>query len=121
MNATVSQSVQGQISSSVRAVTKVFAGELIELARQVQTEFVRAGEKQTDLPTPPPGTAEAEAAARDESERRGPLRPEHLREAWRRYQRCGEGRGVGTQQPWHAQQGDGVDRFSTKTGKRMFR
>lgn len=117
MNATVSQSVQGQISSSVRAVTKVFAGELIELARQVQTEFVLAGEKQTDLPTPPPGTD----AAVDESERRGPLRPEHLREAWRRYQRCGEGRGVGMQQPWHAQQGDGVDRFSTRTGKRMFR
>lgn len=120
MNATVSQSVQGQISSSVRAVTKVFAGELIELARQVQTEMVLSGEKQTDLPTSPPGS-DAAADGVDESERRGPLRPEHLREAWRRYQRCGEGRGVGMQQLWHAQQGDGVERFSTRTGKRMFR
>jgi transcription initiation factor TFIID subunit 11 len=111
--------VQGQISSSVRAVTKVLAGELIELARQVQTEYVLAGEKQTDLPKPEPGTEAVDGA--DETERRGPLRPEHLREAWRRYQRSGEGRGVGTQQLWHAQQGDGVDRFSTRTGKRLFR
>lgn len=124
----MSQSVQGQISSAVRAVTKVFAGELIELARQVQTEFILAGEKQVDIPDIPPSAAR-QATGEDgtppkeveEPERKGPLRPEHLREAWRRYQRTGEGRGVGVQQPWHIQQGDGVDRFSTRTGKRLFR
>jgi transcription initiation factor TFIID subunit 11 len=25
------------------------------------------------------------------------------------------------QQLWHAQQGDGVERFSTRTGKRLFK
>jgi transcription initiation factor TFIID subunit 11 len=126
VNATVSQSVPAMVSTAVRAVTKVFAGELIEMARQVQDEYVLAGEIQAELPTPPAsstGEAEAEANAdafRDDH-RRGPLRPEHLREAWRRYKLSGESNGVGTQQLWHAQQGDGVERFSTRTGKRLFK
>lgn len=114
------------VSSAVRALTKIFAGELIELARQVQTEYINAGEKQTDIPTPPPGgdgdgDGDVAVDPEEEAERRGPLRPEHLREAWRRYKLSGESRQVGTQQLWHAQQCDGLERFSTRTGKRMFR
>ncbi|KAM4066526.1 hTAFII28-like protein [Hirsutella rhossiliensis] len=117
VNATVSQSVPQMVSTAVKAVAKLFAGEIIESARNVQGEWIAAGEKQSELPTPPPATAEDDQAC----VRRGPLRPDHLREAWRRYKVCGESHGVGMQQLWHAQQGDGVERFSTRTRKRLFK
>ncbi|KAF7558836.1 hypothetical protein G7046_g5335 [Stylonectria norvegica] len=120
VNATVSQSVPQNVSTAVKAVAKLFAGEIIETARNVQGEWITSGEKQSDLPTPP---ASANDTVDDgEAElKRGPLRPDHLREAWRRYKISGEGRGVGVQQLWHAQQGDGVERFSTRTGKGLFK
>ncbi|KAM5344780.1 hypothetical protein ACJ41O_010642 [Fusarium nematophilum] len=122
VNATVSQSVPQNVSTAVKAVTKLFAGEIIEAARNVQGEWIAAGEKQSELPTPPPSTNDDPAAAEEEIDlKRGPLRPDHLREAWRRYRLSGESRGVGVQQLWHAQQGDGVERFSTRTGKRLFK
>ncbi|KAL9471034.1 hypothetical protein ACSS6W_008975 [Trichoderma asperelloides] len=120
VNATVSQSVPQMVATAVKAVAKLFAGEIIEGARNVQAEWIVSGEKQSDLPTPPPSTEEAE----NEEEvdlKRGPLRPDHLREAWRRYKLCHESRGVGVQQLWHAQQGTGVERFSTRTRNRLFR
>ncbi|KAG6015040.1 hypothetical protein E4U43_005864 [Claviceps pusilla] len=123
VNATVSQSVPQMVSTAVKAVAKLFAGEIIETARTIQGEWIAAGEKQTDLPTPPPSTDEV--VADDEVEepemKRGPLRPDHLREAWRRYKVCAESHGVGVQQLWHAQQGSGVERFSTRTRKRLFK
>ncbi|KAM0477504.1 hypothetical protein ACHAPX_005817 [Trichoderma viride] len=129
VNATVSQSVPQMVATAVKAVAKLFAGEIIESARNVQAEWVLSGESQSELPTPPPSNeaaAAAAAAAADNTEeevdlKRGPLRPDHLREAWRRYKVCHESRGVGVQQLWHAQQGTGVERFSTRTRKRLFR
>ncbi|KEY68049.1 hypothetical protein S7711_06960 [Stachybotrys chartarum IBT 7711] len=122
VNATVSQSVPQMVSTAVKAVAKLFAGEIIEAARNVQAEWIMAGEKQTDLPTPPPSTNEAAGSEHEEMDlKRGPLRPDHLREAWRRYRITGESRGVGVQQLWHAQQGNGVERFSTRTGKMLFK
>ncbi|KAH7165687.1 hypothetical protein EDB81DRAFT_641093 [Dactylonectria macrodidyma] len=129
VNATVSQSVPQNVSTAVKAVAKLFAGEIIEAARNVQGEWIAAGEKQSDLPTPPPSTTDAAvdddtaaaAAAVEIDLKRGPMRPDHLREAWRRYKLSGESRGVGVQQLWHAQQNSGVDRFSTRTGKRLFK
>ncbi|KAF7547141.1 hypothetical protein G7Z17_g7930 [Cylindrodendrum hubeiense] len=129
VNATVSQSVPQNVSTAVKAVAKLFAAEIIEAARNVQGEWISAGEKQSDLPTPPPSTndtvvdeeAAAAAAAAELDLKRGPMRPDHLREAWRRYRLSGESRGVGVQQLWHAQQNSGVDRFSTRTGKRLFK
>lgn len=113
------------VSTAVKAVTKLYAGEIIETARQVQLEYIQAGEKQADVPTPPPQDSAAEAADNDDGEgpepRRGPLRPEHLREALRRCRRGGETRGVGMQHLWNAQASNGVERFSTRTGKRLFR
>lgn len=114
------------VSTAVKAVAKLFAGEIIEAARNVQGEWISAGEKQTDLPTPPPSTDDAdkddEAEEAEQSEvKRGPMRPDHLREAWRRYKLTGESRGVGVQQLWHAQQGSGVERFSTRTRRRLFK
>ncbi|TWU70617.1 hypothetical protein ED733_000511 [Metarhizium rileyi] len=123
VNATVSQSVPQMVSTAVKAVAKLFAGEIIEAARNVQGEWITAGEKQTDLPTPPPSTNDGgnNEETEDAEMKRGPMRPDHLREAWRRYKLTGESRGVGVQQLWHAQQGSGVERFSTRTRKRLFR
>lgn len=108
------------VSTAVKAVAKLFAGEIIEAARNAQGEWIAAGEKQSELPTPPPSTNEADEEE-DIDLKRGPLRPDHLREAWRRYKMSGESRGVGVQQLWHAQQGSGVERFSTRTRKKLFK
>lgn len=116
----------------MRAVAKVFIGDVIESARRVQGEWIeRMDEKQTDLPTPPasagavPGAdGEADRLGKDveADDRRGPLRPEHLREAVRRYRKGFEGGGVGMQWVYHQQQQGGVERFPTRTGgRRIFR
>lgn len=170
INATISQSVTENVVIGMRAVAKVFIGDIIEGARRVQAEWIeKTDEKQTDLPSPPatPGAAgsnnnatgegqsqsqtqgdnsqtngehkEGEDAAAEKSDesmpdasqqekekerddRRGPLRPEHLREALRRYKMSFEGGGVGMQLIWHQQQQNGVERFPTRTGgRRIFR
>lgn len=55
-------------------------------------------------------------------QRRGPLRPDHLREAWRRHKVEGDGGSVGMLGLWHAQQESGVERFAVRArGRRIFR
>lgn len=156
----------------MRAVAKVFIGDIIEGARRVQAEWIeKTDEKQTDLPSPPatphqaaasnsnnagpkqqqtqsqgdgaqttngenPEAGDPAAEKSDENmpdasqqekekerdDRRGPLRPEHLREALRRYKISFEGGGVGMQLIWYQQQQNGVERFPTRTGgRRIFR
>ncbi|KAL2159051.1 hypothetical protein VTH06DRAFT_2810 [Thermothelomyces fergusii] len=137
VNATISQSVAENVVIGMRAVAKVFIGDIIESARRVQGEWIeKLGEKQTDLPTPPPTAAPTPTADGGETDdaqkvetkdpevddRRGPLRPEHLREAVRRYRKGFEGGGVGMQWIFHQQQQGGVERFPTRTGgRRIFR
>ncbi|KAK4139523.1 hTAFII28-like protein conserved region-domain-containing protein [Dichotomopilus funicola] len=149
VNATISQSVAENVVIGMRAVAKVFIGDVIESARRVQGEWIeKLDEKQTDLPSPLPtiaptpdvsgeaDTQPAEATTTDAAEtkdtrdtrnsevndRRGPLRPEHLREAVRRYRKGFEGGGVGMQWVYHQQQQGGVERFPTRTGgRRLFR
>ncbi|QPG96494.1 hypothetical protein C2857_004365 [Epichloe festucae Fl1] len=101
VNATVSQSVPQMVSTAVKAVAKLFAGEIIEAARNVQGEWITAGEKQADLPTPPPSANDVGVDVEPEEPevKRGPLRPDHLREAWRRYKICGESRGQNSTEP----------------------
>lgn len=111
INTTVSQSVPPAITLAVKSVTKQFAGNIIEMARQVQAEWIVAGEIQADISPP---------QVLDPVQLRGPLRPDHLREAWRRYKSLGEGGGVGSHTSWHNQQSSGVARFATKTGKCLF-
>jgi transcription initiation factor TFIID subunit 11 len=141
VNATISQSVAENVVIGMRAVAKVFIGDIIESARRVQGEWIeRLDEKQTDLPTPPATVAptpnpDGEADTQptetrdprdirdsEVDDRRGPLRPEHLREAVRRYRKGFEGGGVGMQWVYHQQQQGGVERFPTRTGgRRIFR
>jgi transcription initiation factor TFIID subunit 11 len=120
------------------AVAKVYIGDIIEAARRVQNEWVEnTNEKQTDLPTPPASAAPSpnangegangedtggQASEPPKDDRRGPLRPDHLREAVRRYKRAFEGGGVGMQRVWHQQQQNGSERFPPRTGgRRIFR
>ncbi|KAK3937461.1 transcription initiation factor TFIID-like protein [Diplogelasinospora grovesii] len=133
VNATISQSVTENVVISVRAMAKLFVGDIVESARRVQDEWVeKTNEKQTDLPTPPASVnASPDRMGFDEPDqhdshkkdnRRGPLRPEHLREAFRRYKASLEGGGVGMHTLWHQQQQNGVDRYPTRTGgRRIFR
>ncbi|KAK4097561.1 TAFII28-domain-containing protein [Parathielavia hyrcaniae] len=133
VNATISQSVAENVVIGMRAVAKVFIGDVIESARRVQGEWIeKTGEKQTDLPPPPPtahpmpdtadGQDPDEPDEAKTEDRRGPLRPEHLREAVRRYRKGFEGGGVGMQWVYHQQQQGGVERFPTRTGgRRIFR
>lgn len=143
VNATVSQSVTEPVIIGVRSVAKVFIGDIIEGARRVQAEWAaKLGEKQTDLPTPEPsrrnspGTNGTEMAGGDKlgdkpedkpteekSEiRYGPLRPDHLREAMRRYRLSMEGGSVGMHGLWNLQQHNGVERFGIRTrGRRLFK
>ncbi|KAK0638622.1 hTAFII28-like protein conserved region-domain-containing protein [Cercophora newfieldiana] len=130
VNATISQSVTENVVIGMRAVAKVYIGDIIEAARRVQMEWVEnTGEKQTDLPTPPASAmaspiegAEGQPAEPPKDDRLGPLRPEHLREAVRRYKRSFEGGGVGMQRVWHQQQQNGTERFPPRTGgRRIFR
>ena len=125
---------------TVRTAAKLFVGDIIEAARRVQGEWIdKMDEKQAEsgLLTPEPSQANGEASAarsgeiaevEDEDEavrkwhRRGPLRPDHLREALRRYKLAQEGGCVGLHDPWHQQQQSGVERFGTRTqGRRLFK
>ncbi|KKA27738.1 hypothetical protein TD95_001277 [Thielaviopsis punctulata] len=125
VNAAASQSAPPMGILAMKTVTKLFMGDLIESARRIQTEWIHAGvEPLLELTLPDSSeTADGsdETQTRDCEKRRGPLRPDHLREAARRYKLSKEGGMVGMQSPWHTQQQTGVERFSARTGKRIFK
>ena len=101
-NQTLSQSVPDMIVKTVNGFTKVFIGELIEKAREVQAQWMAAE------------AATGEVVERD----RGPLLPDHLREALRRYKKDKEGGGAGLK----GLSLTAMAGFPTATGgKRLFR
>jgi transcription initiation factor TFIID subunit 11 len=104
---------------AVQAAAKLFAGDMIEGARRVQSQWLEAtGESQTGLPSPP---AEGDGPAQREA-RRGPLHPDHLREAMRGRMLENSGGLVGELGFWQAQNHSGVERFGTKVGgKRLLK
>lgn len=128
---------------TVRTAAKLFIGDIIEAARRVQGEWIdKLDEKQVEDPLlTPEATPEhkkeqdptaanggGDDAGEDEDEkirrwhRRGPLRPDHLREALRRYKLALEGGCVGLHDLWHQQQQSGVERFATRAqGRRLFK
>lgn len=94
---------------------------MIEGARKVQTQWLdSAGELQSSLSSPP---AEGDAPVEVEKEkRRGPLLPDHLREAHRRHLMEGDGGLVGQLGLWQHQAHTGIERFAVKVqGKRLFK
>ncbi|CZT05910.1 related to transcription initiation factor IID beta chain [Rhynchosporium agropyri] len=119
VNQTLSQSVPPGVILAVKSATKIFAGEIIERARKVQSQWIEAtGDSQTGLPSP---TADGDTAKEKET-RRGPLLPDHLREAFRRHMLEGDGGLVGQLGLWQHQQHSGVERFGVKVqGKRLLK
>ncbi|KAE9364654.1 TAFII28-domain-containing protein [Stipitochalara longipes BDJ] len=119
VNQTLSQSVPLPVIVAVQAAAKIFAGDMIEGARKVQSQWLEAtGESQTGLPSPP---AEGDGPTQKEL-RRGPLHPDHLREALRRHMLENHGGLVGELGLWQAQSHSGVERFGTKVGgKRLLK
>lgn len=98
----------------MKSVAKVFIGEMVEGSRRVQTQWMKTDEEaKARLPPPPPG---------EEEKRRGPLLPDHLREAYRRHKTAGENAMAGQLGLWQLQQSTGVERFGSKLGgRRIFR
>jgi transcription initiation factor TFIID subunit 11 len=88
INHTLSQSVPVSILMTVNGYTKVFISELVERARDVQLEWLAAAEK---LPTDEAVPETAPLKERIKIEDRGPLTPDHVREAYRRYKKDREG------------------------------
>lgn len=123
VNQTLSQSVPPNVILAIKSAAKIFAGEIIEGARKVQTEWVEVNadlQNEIQMPTPP---AETNTPVEKEKEkRRGPLLPDHLREAFRRHMLEGDGGLVGELGLWQHQNVSGVERFGTKIGgKRLFK
>ncbi|KAK4985709.1 hypothetical protein LTR50_005801 [Elasticomyces elasticus] len=87
-NQTLSQSVPASVVTVINTFTKLFAGDLIESASQVRDEWIAAA------PTLPTGEKN-EGRGKVEERDRGPLTPDHLREALRRYKRDGRGAATG--------------------------
>jgi transcription initiation factor TFIID subunit 11 len=127
VNQTLSQSAPASVILAVKSVAKIFAGEIIEGARKVQSQWLEVSdESQTGLPSPP---SESQNEKEDEEQkqkkketRRGPLMPDHLRESIRRYKIAGEGCLAGQLGLWQQQQLNGVERFGSKVmGKRLMK
>ncbi|EHL01944.1 putative Transcription initiation factor TFIID subunit 11 [Glarea lozoyensis 74030] len=120
INQTLSQSVGAPIILAVKTIAKMFAGELIEDARRIQTQWIIAnGDDQVGEFLSPP----AKDAVKPEKEtRRGPLLPDHLREAIRRYRLRREGGSVAQLGLFHVQRQSGVERFGLRVkGKRLLK
>lgn len=116
INHTLSQSVVKPIPISVQGAAKMFVGELIERAREVQVEEMCLKEK---LPTGEEVPEEAGVKERTKERDRGPLLPDHLREALRRYKKDREGGSAGF---LGASLGGGVMHTSARMGgRRLFR
>ncbi|KAI9655493.1 MAG: hypothetical protein M1829_000636 [Trizodia sp. TS-e1964] len=99
-NQTLSQSIPQSVVTAIGGFTKVFIGELVTKAREVQTQWL---------------IAESSDGKLDEA-LRGPLLPDHLREALRRTKKAGEGGSAG----FKALSVGGGEGFSAR-GKRLFR
>lgn len=118
-NQTLSQSVPASVVTTINSYTKIFVGELVDRAREVQKEWLAAAE------TLPTGEKNEEGFGRDgegepkvRERDRGPLLPDHLREALRRYKTGREGGTVG----FTGLSLEGKERVSVRNGgRRLFR
>lgn len=81
VNHTLSQSVPQSVVAAINAYTKVFLGDVIEEARRIQIEWQAVDLKFPDGTEVPD---DADLKDRIKPEWRGPLTPDHLREAVRR-------------------------------------
>lgn len=107
-NAVLNQSITANVAVTLSGLAKVFVGELVEKAREVEQqmdrEFLAQATKKRKLED---GTEEIGG----EEETQPPLlalRPEHMREAWRLYRKE---MGTVPNAHWRRQGGEGDGRF----------
>ncbi|KAF2101407.1 hypothetical protein NA57DRAFT_24675, partial [Rhizodiscina lignyota] len=144
VNQTLSQSVPPSIVNIVQGYTKIFVGEIIDLALDVQLEWLAASAYRpvevTDSTFPvvePVGTVvqsmgeekteahgwiaeEGREGLKERTKRefRGPLTPDHLREALRRYKKSVQGGAAG----FMGFSGEGRENVAARAGgKKLFR
>ncbi|RKF80239.1 putative transcription initiation factor tfiid subunit 11 [Golovinomyces cichoracearum] len=119
VNQTLSQSAPQQVILAVRSVAKIFAGDMIERARKVQTEWLEISGENPGLPSN--ADIVDQTTSEKKEKRRGPLMPDHLREAFRRHMLTDTAL-VGQLGLWQHQQQSGVERFGVKVGcKQLFK
>ncbi|KAI1390796.1 TAFII28-domain-containing protein [Hypoxylon trugodes] len=119
INSVTSQSCPTNVHQMMQVVCKMYLGDIVESAREIQEEWVQLGEKQTDLSDDDlQPTNEL-----SEYRRQAPLRPEHLREAYRRRKASSENGGaLGSLMVWNQQTQNGGERFAVRAGgRRIFR
>jgi transcription initiation factor TFIID subunit 11 len=88
VNHTLSQSVTAPVLTTVQGAIRVFASELIDSACEVRKEWQAAAET---LPTGEPLADDVPMEKRKLEMNRGPLTPDHLREALRRIKKGRDG------------------------------
>ncbi|KAI0139341.1 histone-fold-containing protein [Xylariaceae sp. FL1272] len=116
INSVTSQSCPTNVHQMMQVVCKMYLGDIVEAARDVQQEWVEQGEEQV----------ENDAAIEPGDElskfrRQAPLRPDHLREAYQR-RRAENGGATGSLMFWNQQTHNGAERFAPRAGgRRIFR
>lgn len=124
VNQTLSQSVPPAVILAIKAAAKMFAGDMIEGARKVQTEWLESMPKShIDPQTLMPTSSLENPVWPGDDKRRAPLLPDHLREAFRRHMLEADGGLVGQLGLWQQQQQGGVpERGGVKMGgKKLFK
>lgn len=103
----------------MQVVCKMYLGDIVEAARDVQQEWIALGEKQTDLEDDNLEPSNELSKYR----RQAPLRPDHLREAYRRRKASAENSGaLGSLLVWNQQTQNGAERFAVRAGgRRIFK
>ena len=110
-----------------QVVCKMYLGDVVEEARRIQQEWIANGENQVpdDFVEPDKGTEKGsgELSELSKHRRQAPLRPDHLREAYRRRRVAAEGGGaMGSLLHWNQQTQNGLERFAPRAGgRRIFR
>lgn len=119
INSVTSQSCPVNVHQMMQVVCKMYLGDVIEAARDVQDEWIKLGESQTDLPDDKLEPTSEMSKYR----RHAPLRPEHLREAYRRRKAASENGGaLGSLLVWNQQTQNGTERFAVRAGgRRIFK
>ncbi|KAI1360288.1 histone-fold-containing protein [Xylaria arbuscula] len=119
INSVTSQSCPTNVHQMMQVVCKMYLGDIVEAARDIQQEWVDLGEKQTDLEDDNLEPSNELSKCR----RQAPLRPDHLREAYRRRKASSENGGaLGSLMVWNQQTQNGAERFAVRAGgRRIFK
>ncbi|KAI1437280.1 histone-fold-containing protein [Xylaria sp. CBS 124048] len=119
INSVTSQSCPTNVHQMMQVVCKMYLGDIVEAARDIQQEWQDRGEKQTDLEDDNLEPSNELSQYR----RQAPLRPDHLREAYRRRKAASENGGaLGSLMVWNQQTRNGTERFAVRAGgRRIFK